>query len=75
MRTQAARARCVLKAEYFEEDGQFELFPWAELPFEHVASADRFLVPSTILHNTETFNKQKKGRLEHACLICKKYYN
>ena len=44
MRTQAARARCVLKAEYFEEDGQFELFPWAELPFEHVASADRFLV-------------------------------
>ena len=44
MRTQAARVRCVLKAEYFEEDGQFELFPWAELPFEHVASADRFLV-------------------------------
>ena len=44
MRTQAARVRCVLKAEYFEEDGQFELFPWAELPFEHIASADRFLV-------------------------------
>ena len=44
LRTQAAPVRCVLKAEYFEEDGQFELFPWAELPFEHVASADRFLV-------------------------------
>ena len=44
MRTSAARVKCVLKAEYFEEDGQFSLFPWAELPFDHIASADRFLV-------------------------------
>ena len=36
--------RCVLKAEYYEENGSFCLFPFAELPFEHVASADRFLV-------------------------------
>ncbi len=36
--------RCVLRAEYFEDSGKFELFPFAELPFEHVASADRFLV-------------------------------
>ena len=36
--------RCLLKAEYFEESGRFNLFPYAELPFEHVASADRFLV-------------------------------
>ena len=35
---------CVLRAEYYEESGKFELFPFAELPFEHVASADRFLV-------------------------------
>ncbi len=44
MRTSVPRVRCILKAEYFEEDGQFELFPWAELPFDHIASADRFLV-------------------------------
>ena len=36
--------RCVLKAEFYEESGKFGLFPFAELPFEHVASADRFLV-------------------------------
>ena len=35
---------CVLRAEYYEESGKFELFPFALLPFEHVASADRFLV-------------------------------
>ena len=38
------KVRTVLRAEYYEENGQFELFPFAELPFEHVASADRFLV-------------------------------
>ncbi|MGN0847187.1 MAG: SNF2-related protein [Kiritimatiellia bacterium] len=40
----AQKAACVLKAEYFEENGSFELYPYAELPFEHLASSDRFLV-------------------------------
>ncbi len=40
----AQKAKCVLKAEYFEENGTFELYPYAELPFEHLASSDRFLV-------------------------------
>ena len=38
------KAKSVLRAEYVEENGQFELYPWAELPFEHLASSDRFLV-------------------------------
>ncbi len=44
MMTRAPKARCVMKAEYFEEDGRFALFPYAELPFDHVASSDRFFV-------------------------------
>ena len=39
---------CVMRAEYYEESGKFELFPFAELPFEHVASADRFLVHGSV---------------------------
>ena len=35
---------CVMRAEYYEESGKFELFPFAEMPFRHIASADRFVV-------------------------------
>ena len=44
MLTQAPKAKCILKAEYFEENGSFELYPFAELPFEHLASSDKFFV-------------------------------
>ena len=44
MLTQAPKVKCVLKAEYYEENGSFELYPFAELPFEHVASSDKFFV-------------------------------
>ncbi len=42
--TKQPRVRAVLKAEYYEEDGRFELFPAVDLPFEHVASGNRFFV-------------------------------
>ena len=44
LRPHEGPVKAILKAEYFEDDGQFDLFPFAELPFPHVASADRFLV-------------------------------
>jgi len=42
--TKEAPVEVVLEAEYFEEDGQFCLFPMAQLPCEHIASQDRYLV-------------------------------
>ena len=44
MMTHAPKVRCVLKAEFYEEDGRFALFPAADLPFRHVASDNRFFV-------------------------------
>ena len=44
LRAKGEPVRSLLRAEFFEESGKFAIYPWAELPFEHVASCDRFFV-------------------------------
>ena len=44
LRAQGEAVKCSLKAEFFEDSGTLALYPWAELPFERVASGDRFFV-------------------------------
>ncbi len=42
--TSAEPVEVELHAEYFEENGHFALFPFAKLPFAHIASSDKFFV-------------------------------
>ncbi|MGN0852199.1 MAG: DEAD/DEAH box helicase, partial [Kiritimatiellia bacterium] len=44
MRNTEAPVKTVLASAYLEERGEFILFPHAELPFEHAANMDRFVV-------------------------------
>jgi hypothetical protein len=35
---------CILKTKFCKENGSFSLFPYAELPFDHDAATDKFIV-------------------------------
>ena len=42
------KVHCTLRADFEEESGCFTLYPYADIPGQHIASADKFLVDGNV---------------------------
>ena len=48
LKANEGKVHCTLRADFEEESGCFTLYPYADLPVPHIASADKFLVDGNV---------------------------